>query len=69
MLSSIYHSAPGTNRADGQQPMADLDHSPALLDIGRHYFKRVSCGTLFDLYNEPFPDGNHNTTAAWDQYA
>jgi endoglucanase len=64
VIFDLHHSAPGTQLAKGQQPMADADHSPAYWSSVANYFK-ADPAVLFDLYNEPFPNKNQNTTAAW----
>jgi endoglucanase len=58
-------SAPGTSLAGfDQQPMPDRDHS---IDFWRELATtfRDDGQVLFDLFNEPFPDGNQDTVAAW----
>jgi len=54
----------GTNQATGQQPMPDLDHSPAFWTSVANTFKSNS-SVLFDLHNEPFPGFNNATTTGW----
>ena len=60
--------APGTNLAAAigapQSPMPDQDHAPAFWSSAAATFKN-NRGVLFDLYNEPWPDNNSDTTAAW----
>ena len=63
-IFDLHHSAPGTMLATGQQPMADRDHAPAYWRGVANYFK-YNHAVLFDLYNEPYPDSNHDTAAAW----
>jgi hypothetical protein len=55
---------PGATPSDGQQPMPDQDHSPDFWASVAGTFKDNSA-VLFDLFNEPFPDNNNSTTAAW----
>jgi endoglucanase len=58
-------AAPGTTLAGGdQQPMPDRDHS---IDFWRDVAATFKDDgrVVFDLFNEPFPDGNHDTVAAW----
>jgi endoglucanase len=64
VILDLHHSAPGTTLALGQQAMADRDHSPAYWASVANYFKN-NHAVIFDLYNEPHPDSNHDTTAAW----
>lgn len=57
--------APGTEIANqGVLPMPDADHSPAFWASVASTFK-TNAGVMFDLYNEPWPDNNTSTTAAW----
>jgi hypothetical protein len=44
--------------------MPDQDHAPAFWYGVASYFKGNS-SVIFDLYNEPYPDNNQDTTAAW----
>jgi endoglucanase len=48
----LHWSGPGGERAVGQRPMADLDHSPAFWSSVARAFKDDPA-VLFDLYNEP----------------
>jgi endoglucanase len=53
VVLDLHWSAPGTRLATGQQPMADLDHSPAFwASVARTF--RADPAIIFDLYNEPF---------------
>jgi hypothetical protein len=59
-------AAPGTTLANyPQTPMADRDHSPAFWTSVAQTFG-TDTAVVFDLYNEPYPDGDQDTTAAWD---
>lgn len=64
VIFDMHHSAPGTQKAMDQQPMADRDHAPAYWTSVANYFKNNSA-VVFDLYNEPYPDNNSDSTAAW----
>src|SRR5919198_22695 len=64
VIFDLHHSAPGTQLATGQQTMADRDHSDAYWASVAATFKDDPA-VLFDLYNEPHPDSNHDSTAAW----
>jgi endoglucanase len=64
VIVDMHHSGPGLNSASGQQPMADRDHAVAFWSSVAEYFK-ANRAVLFDLFNEPYPDNNQNTTAAW----
>ena len=64
VILDLHWNAPGTGKALDQQPMADRAHAPAFwAGVARAFKDRPA--VLFDLYNEPYPDGNRNTTAAW----
>jgi endoglucanase len=54
----------GTVKATDQQAMANRDHANDYWKSVAGYFKN-SPAVLFDLYNEPYPDSNKDTTAAW----
>ena len=64
VILDLHWSAPGTTLSTGQEPMADRDHAPAFWTSVAGAFKS-NPSVLFDLYNEPYPDNNSNTTAAW----
>jgi hypothetical protein len=44
--------------------MPDQDHAPAFWSSVASYFK-TSSAVVFDLFNEPYPDSNQDTTAGW----
>jgi hypothetical protein len=46
------------------QPVPDADHALAFWQSVAGVFKNNS-SVIFDLYNEPYPDSNQDTTAAW----
>jgi endoglucanase len=52
VILDLHWSAPGVTRATGQEPMADLDHSPRFWWSVARTFKSDS-GVMFDLFNEP----------------
>jgi hypothetical protein len=64
VVLDLHWNAPGSQLAMGQQPMADRDHAPAFWRSVATTFKD-NPSVVFDLYNEPYPDHNRNTTAAW----
>jgi hypothetical protein len=64
VIFDLHHSAPGSTLAVDQQPMADRDHSNAYWASVAATFKD-NPAVMFDLYNEPYPDSNRNTPAAW----
>ncbi len=63
-ILDLHWNAPGTQQATGQQPMPDQDHAPAFWQSVATTFKGNS-SVVFDLYNEPYPDNNQISTAAW----
>jgi hypothetical protein len=63
-ILDLHLSAPGTTQATGQEPMPDQDHSPAFWTGVATAF-RSNPAVIFDLFNEPYPDSNQDTTAAW----
>jgi hypothetical protein len=64
VIINLHFNAPGSQLAKDQQPMADLDHSPAFWQSVATRFKDNSA-VLFEPYNEPYPDGGKNTSEAW----
>jgi hypothetical protein len=64
VMVDLHWNAPGTTVAMGQQDMPDQDHAPAFWQSVATAFKS-DAGVMFDLYNEPYPDNNQDTTAAW----
>lgn len=64
VILNLHFSAPGTILPDNQWPMADEDHSPAFWSSLARVFKD-NHSVVFDLFNEPYPDSNRDTTAAW----
>jgi hypothetical protein len=63
-ILDLQWTAPGSSQATGLQPMPDQDHAPAFWQSVASTFKGNS-SVLFDLFNEPSPDSNQDTTAAW----
>lgn len=63
-ILNLHYSAPGHTVPDGQAPMADEDHSPAFWRSLATYFLNDH-HVIFDLFNEPFPDSDRDTAAAW----
>ncbi|WP_376795419.1 cellulase family glycosylhydrolase [Thermogemmatispora sp.] len=57
-ILDLHWSAPGTQQANKQLAMPDLDHAPAFWTSVANTFKNNS-SVIFDLYNEPF-------TTSWD---
>ena len=63
-ILDLHWSAPGSTQATGQNPMPDADHSTAFWQGVANTFKGNS-SVIFDLFNEPFPDNNSDSTAGW----
>lgn len=64
-ILDLQWTAPGTEPArDPIKPMPDRDHS---IDFWREVAItfRDDGQVVFDLFNEPYPDGNQDTTEAW----
>lgn len=65
VLLDLHWSAPGSQQANGQQPMADMDHSVNFWVSVAQTFKDND-KVIFELYNEPYPDNNNwNSDKAW----
>lgn len=63
-ILDLHWTAAGTAQATAQQPMPNLDHSVDFWSSVATRFKN-NPAVIFDLFNEPYPDSNQNTTAAW----
>jgi len=63
-ILDLHWNAPGTTLATGQEPMPDSDHSPAFWTSVANTFKSNG-SVILELYNEPYPDNDQDTTAAW----
>jgi endoglucanase len=63
-IVDLHWNAPGTTLATGQQPMPDSDHSVDFWTQVATAFKGES-DVVLELYNEPWPDNNQDTDAAW----
>jgi hypothetical protein len=64
VIIDIHHSNAGTKKATDTVVMADRDHANDYWKSVGAYFKDDHA-VLFDLFNEPYPDNNKDTTAAW----
>ncbi len=64
VILDLHWNNSGANQAIGQEPMPDLDHSPAFWTSVANTFKSNS-SVIFDLYNEPWPGFNNATTTGW----
>lgn len=64
-ILDLHWSAPGSQQATAQEPMPDRDHSLTFWRQVAEDFKWTDA-IIFDLFNEPFPDSNRDTLAAWN---
>jgi endoglucanase len=65
VILDLHWAAPGTQLTTSsldQLPMADRDHAPTFWTQVANAYKN-NPSVLFDLFNEPYPDSNKNTTA------
>jgi hypothetical protein len=63
-ILELHWTAPGGEKATGQKPMLNKDHSVEFWKQVAATFKDNQ-SVIFDPHNEPFPDGNKDTDAAW----
>jgi hypothetical protein len=63
-ILELHWSAPGLTKATEQSPMPDRDHSIAFWSQVATRFGEDG-DVVFELFNEPFPDANQDTAAAW----
>jgi hypothetical protein len=64
-ILNLMYSAPGTTLATTYTiPMPDKDHSPAFWSSVATAF-RGNDRVIFEPFNEPHPDSQRNSTAAW----
>ncbi|MBV8463806.1 MAG: cellulase family glycosylhydrolase, partial [Acidimicrobiales bacterium] len=59
-----WSSTGGSRRARGQEPMPDERYAPAFWTSVATAFKSDPA-VVFDLFNEPYPNGNTDSAAAW----
>ncbi|TMB95064.1 MAG: hypothetical protein E6J38_06365 [Chloroflexi bacterium] len=64
VILDLHWSAPGTTLATHQQTMADLDHAVDFWSSVANTFKGNDA-VIFELFNEPVPDGSQDSDAAW----
>jgi Cellulase (glycosyl hydrolase family 5) len=64
VIVDLQWAAPGTYVSNQLTPMPDADHAPSFWTSVANTFKNNG-SVIFDLFNEPWPDNNSNTTAAW----
>jgi endoglucanase len=64
VILDLHWAAPAGQRADRLRPMPDHDYAPTFWrEVATAY--AGDGAVLFDLYNEPYPDNNHDTPEAW----
>ncbi len=63
-ILDLHWSAPGTQPAINLAPMPDRDHSISFWSQVSSTFKN-NPGVIFDLFNEPFPYWNQDSTNGW----
>ncbi len=63
-ILDLHWTAPGTTVANQQVPMPDQDHSPTFWSqVATMFANRPN--VVLELFNEPWPDNNQDSTAAW----
>jgi hypothetical protein len=65
VILDLQWSAPGATVANQLTPMPDADHAAAFWTSVANTFK-ANTAVIFDLFNEPYPDNNSDSTAAWN---
>ncbi len=63
-ILDLHWSRSGNQLADRLDPMPNAEHSPELWRDVAETFKDDT-GVIFEPFNEPFPDRNQDTQAAW----
>jgi hypothetical protein len=64
-ILELHWVGPGTTLAARQQPMPDADHAIDFwTDVATTFLSDT--GVILEPYNEPYPDSNRDTPAAWD---
>jgi hypothetical protein len=64
VILELHWAGPGITSQTAQQPMPNRARTPEFWrQVARAYAGDE--GVLFDLHNEPFPDGNRDTPEAW----
>jgi hypothetical protein len=64
-ILELHWTGAGSTKATGLQPMLNRDHSVDFWQQVAEAYKS-NTGVIFDLHNEPYPDKNRDTAAAWD---
>jgi endoglucanase len=63
-IVELHWVGPGAVQASRQQPMPDADHAPAFwADVAATF--AGDDAVILEPYNEPYPDGNKDSDAAW----
>jgi endoglucanase len=63
-ILELHWVGPGTALANRLQPMPDADHAPAFwADVATTFLE--DDGVILEPFNEPYPDGNRDSDAAW----
>jgi endoglucanase len=63
VILDLHNSAPGNEPSGNQEPMPDAHSVAFWRQVARTFKSNTS--VVFDLYNEPFPDNQSLSTAAW----
>jgi endoglucanase len=64
IIDMHFSSQGGAKKATGQMPMPDERYAPAFWSSVANAFKGDPA-VIFDLFNEPYPNGNADSPAAW----
>jgi endoglucanase len=64
-ILDLHWVGPGTSLADELQPLPDADHAVDFWTSIATAFA-TDDGVVFELFNEPFPDSNKDSDAAWN---
>jgi len=64
VILELHWTGSGTTPETGQQPMPNRANSPEFWRQVATAYKGDQ-GVIFDVFNEPFPDGNRDTPEAW----
>ena len=63
-IVELHWTGDGTTEATKQQPMPDLTNAPAFWTDVANTFQGDGA-VIFELFNEPYPDSNKDSTAGW----
>jgi endoglucanase len=63
VILDLHLNAPGTEHASNQEPMPDAHSIPFWTQVAKTF--RSDDAVLFDLFNEPWPDNQSSSNAAW----